>query len=247
MNGNENEFNFVKAFNRKIVSDLDPLKKELIMDLFNNVSETDEIRSWKNHYKQKSDVFIKIGVVTKRISIKLGARNSVHLEHIDSFISFLKDNHVPQRAINIFLGYLYADGTINNTGLHRISAEEYRNSHKRDLIYLNKCFSDPQLIIKVANRFVIKGLVYNDNIDALVYGTPNDFLYIKQKDIFEIIFRNADLFILSPHFGPLVCQSMHRCLNRNEKYEYCRNYVQIKWYSLIDDIIQQKYISHLFL
>ena len=31
---------------------------------------------------------------------------------------------------------------------------------------------------------------------------------------------------------------MNRCLNYNQKYEYARHYIQIKWYHLSDAIIE---------
>ena len=42
----------------------------------------------------------------------------------------------------------------------------------------------------------------------------------------------------APHIGPLVCQPVQRCLNRNNKNEKYRHQYQIKWYSLYDDIIE---------
>ena len=39
------------------------------------------------------------------------------------------------------------------------------------------------------------------------------------------------------HFGPLTVQPLDRCLNRNKKYEYCREYIQVKWFSMYDDIV----------
>ena len=35
----------------------------------------------------------------------------------------------------------------------------------------------------------------------------------------------------------LFIQNWDKNLKRNEKYEYCREYIQVKWYSLFDDFI----------
>ena len=40
------------------------------------------------------------------------------------------------------------------------------------------------------------------------------------------------------HFGPLTVQPLDRCLNRNKKYESKRFSIQVKWYNLVDDIIE---------
>ena len=36
----------------------------------------------------------------------------------------------------------------------------------------------------------------------------------------------------------MVCQPKNRCLNYNTKYEKDRFCIQIKWYSIFDDIIE---------
>lgn len=46
--------------------------RELIDQLFISKTENSIIKSWKNHYKQKNDIFIKINDITKGISIKKG-------------------------------------------------------------------------------------------------------------------------------------------------------------------------------
>ena len=124
-NGFQNEFDFVKSFNNKRVCELNPIQQELVHSIFNNISDDDLIKSWKNHLDQKTDIFLKIDKAMKGISIKMGSRNSVHVEHIDSFISFLKEHKIPKKIINKYLKFHYADGSKNNTGLKRLSAEEY--------------------------------------------------------------------------------------------------------------------------
>ena len=46
------------------------------------------------------------------------------------------------------------------------------------------------------------------------------------------------------HFSNLFVQSQNRCLNFNPKYEKARYNVQIKWYSLFDDIIENLYYKN---
>ena len=103
---------------------------------------------------------------------------------------------------------------------------------------MNLWFNNEKILSSVCDRFLIRGLIYNDRIDALVYGTPNDFIWIKRDDIYKIIDIKKNNNCSAPHFGQLICQPLNRCLNRNPKYEYARDYVQIKWYSLFDDIIE---------
>ena len=237
--GYQNEFDFVMSFNNKKISELNPIQKELIFAIFNNISENDLIKSWKNHIDQKTDIFLKIGKAIKGISIKMGSRNSVHVEHIDTFISFLKEHKVPKKIINKYLRFHYADGSKNNTGLKRLSAEEYKVNHQKDIDKINKFFNDEKLIFDAIYRFILIGNNSNYSIDAIISGTPNDFLWLTKDEIINVLISNKS-YCSSPHFSNLICQPMNRCINKNPKYEKFRNYIQIKWYSMFDDIIIEK-------
>ena len=241
-----NEIAFVMAFNNKKIDELNPLLMDLVLYLFKreNISYDSVIKSWKNHFKQKTDVFIKIDGICKRISIKMGSRNSVHVENIESFVNFLEEENVSKHAISGFLKFHYGDGTCNNSGINRVSAEEYKKNKKSEIEYVNDCFSNKQLVLKMVNRFVLRGLVYSDHVDVIVSGTPDDFVWISERDIKRVILLNRFKYCSSPHFSSLVCQPLNRCINHNPKYEYGRNYVQIKWYSLFDDIIMNMYLNY---
>lgn len=52
---------FVTEINGRKIKELNPLCSGFINDLFENVSEDAIIKSWKNDYPHKADIFIKIG------------------------------------------------------------------------------------------------------------------------------------------------------------------------------------------
>ena len=116
MQGIQNEFDFVLYLNGKKIKELNPIMKDLVIDLYGNINEDSMIKCWRNHYRQKSDIFIKINDIMKGISIKEGNKNSVHVEPISSFIHFLIENNVPKNIIEEYLRYHYADGTTNGSG-----------------------------------------------------------------------------------------------------------------------------------
>ena len=58
INGFDNEYEFVKYLNGKRIMELNPMFEELIKYLFPNARGDSIIKSWRNHYKQKTDVFI---------------------------------------------------------------------------------------------------------------------------------------------------------------------------------------------
>lgn len=74
MNGYINEIYIVNYLNGKKVKDLNILYLEMIETLFKNINSKDRINAWKNPFLQETDVFIKIGNETKRISIKSGKK-----------------------------------------------------------------------------------------------------------------------------------------------------------------------------
>ena len=94
ISGFDNEYEFVKYLNNKKISQLNPMFRELIDALFEHANEDSIIKCWLNHFKEKSDIFIKINGIMKGISIKKGNKNSVHVERISDFINFLIENKV---------------------------------------------------------------------------------------------------------------------------------------------------------
>ena len=47
-----------------------------------------------------------------------------------------------------------------------------------------------------------------------------------------------DLYSSNVYLSSLTVQPMNRCLNRNKLYEDKRYFVQIKWYNIADEIIE---------
>ena len=111
IDGYINEYNFVLELNNKEVRELNPLLQEFVHSLFKNIKEDTLIKSWRNHYDQKSDIFLKVGNVMKGVSEKMGSRNSVHVESINEFKQFLLEHSIPENIINDYLKFHYADGT----------------------------------------------------------------------------------------------------------------------------------------
>src|SRR5699024_10050092 len=119
--------------NGKKVKNLNIMYLEMIESLFGNINLEDKILAWKNPFLQKTDLFIKINNETKRISVKSGIKNSIHVEPISEFIHFLIGNNIERKYIISYLKYHYADGTTNGSGLKRLSAEEYKKENQREI------------------------------------------------------------------------------------------------------------------
>lgn len=238
IDGINNEFEFVKYLNGKKILELNPMFRQLIDELFPFAKEESIIKSWRNHYNQKSDIFIKVNGIMKGISIKKGIKNSIHVERISDFVHFLIENKVNREIIIEYLKYHYADGSTNGRGLTRLSAEQYKECNQFSIDKINKSFNSEQLLKEAIDRFVIKGNNSEYYIDAIIYGEVDDFVWVTKNDIKDIILSKKDAYSTAVHFGPITCQPKNRCLNYNPKYEKDRFCIQIKWYNLFDDIIE---------
>lgn len=237
-NGYVNELDFVKSINNKSYQELDYMFQLFINDLFGEINHKTKIKCWKNIKAQKYDIIISLNNVIQRISIKKGVKNSVHAEPISEFIHFLIENKMPRKLIINFLKYHYADGTTNGTGTKRMNISEYKIEHQDEIDEINKFINQKHIIIKAIERFILKGRNSNDYIDAIIYGVPEDFIWIKKEDIYNILLLKRNLYSTSIHFSSLTYQPLNRCINRNSKYEKTRFISQIKWYNISDDIFE---------
>ena len=240
INGYENEYEFVQYLNGKRIKELNPLFRELIDELFPMEGEDTVIKSWRNHNKQKTDVFIKVNSIMKGISIKKGKKNSFHVERISDFINFLIENKIDKEIVIEYLKYHYADGSTNGTGSRRLSVEEYKKVNQSKIDKINIAMNYENILRNAIYRFVIKGKNSNYEIDALICGEVNDFTWITKEDIIQIALSKKDNYSTAVHFGPMTIQPKNRCLNYNPKYEKDRYCIQVKWYNLFDNIIEHK-------
>ncbi len=243
INGFDNEFAFVLELNNKVIKELTPLCRDLIETIFPNENENSIIKCWRNHLKQKTDILIKINNKIKGISIKKGIRNSVHVEPITEFINFLITNNISRDNIIEYLKFHYADGTTNGKGLKRVSTEEYKVKNQDKIDKINSEINNQKLLIKAIDRFILRGNNSVFSISALVYGEVNDFVFITKEDIINIILSKKDNYSSTVHFSVLTIQPKNRCLNYNSKYEKDRFCIQVKWYNLFDDIIENMYLK----
>lgn len=99
-------------------------------------------------------------------------------------------------------------------------------------------FNQEKLLLAAINRFVLKGNNSNYYVDAVIYGEVDYFLWILKKDVKKIIMDKKDDYSTSVHFGSITCQPLARNLSYNLGLEKRRFCVQLKWYNLCDNIIE---------
>lgn len=237
--GHKNEHDFVNALNGKKVCELDFLLQELVLFLFPSVKYNSVVYCYKNVEYEKGDICIKVGYRVKYISIKMGHKNSVHCESIKKFTKFLESLNISSSTINEILRYQYADGTIDGTGNYRQTTAEYKQTNFDSIQKINKEINNSEVLKESVNRFIIQGTQgHTHKVDLLIYGNPNDFFYLTPKEIYDYIQSKKDVDSSAIHFSCLTFQPLSRVLDYNEKMEYMRNWIQIKWYNLEDNIIE---------
>jgi len=118
-------------------------------------------------YHKKQISSLKLSISTKRISLKIGTRNSVHVDPISKFVGFLKQNSIQGKTIHEYLKYHYADGITNGRGSTRQSVEEYKRTHQLEIDRINQEINKEEIIIGAVNIFIIYGDNCSEPIDVL--------------------------------------------------------------------------------
>lgn len=235
MNGYNNEKKFVEKINNKFYKELDFNMQLFIETLLPSVKRCDIIKAYLSKEKIKCDFYIEINLKIYKISLKTGNKNSVHLESLTDFIRFLQEKiKLNNQLINFYLYYHFGDYTLDGSGKERISSYDCKNIYKKELIELNKILNKDENIKLAIKRFLFGSY----NIDYLICGTYDDFIWISKDNIKKLLLEKQNLNKLSPSFSSLIIQPLSRCLNNNKKQEKFRYFVQIKWYNLYDDIIE---------
>lgn len=233
--GYQNEIDFINEINNKKVKELNPLLYDLVKTLYPTIKDNEVITAKKYGRYAKTDIVITIRNKNKGLSIKMGYKNSVHVEHLNTFKRYLERKGITKNTIDKLYRYIYSDGTNNNTGEVRLSNAEYIEKYEEDIKELNIIFN--LLKSKLIDRFLIEtDINYRVKVDAIIHGTPNDFIWVTSDDVKNYL-ENEDIISTSLHTGKLYIQSWNKNIVRNTKYEHCRDYIQVKWFSMYDDLI----------
>ena len=232
-NGYLSEYVFINNINNRKYKETNILVQELLKELYPKIKDNDLIIAYKYGKYAKVDIVVCVRNIKKGISMKTGNNNSVHLEKIDKFCKCLQKYSFKESER--LRKYLYSDGTNNNTGENRYSAKEYQQMYPQDIEILNKELEKYKKIL--ITRFLIKTDVnYKVNVDAVVYGDINNFIWATKKEILEYL-NNKKVDSVGVHVSSLFFQSWDKNLKYNPLYEKCRDYIQIKWFSLFEDIL----------
>lgn len=242
--GIQNEYDFVELFNNKYLNELNRNSVEFLKELYNNEIDSDEkLIAWKNKMVQKADIFIKYKNIVKRISLKCGKDNSVHHEQIQEFEQFLKKLGISYNDINKYKSYHFGykkDDKGNIDFSKSLSSEEYKELYQNEIDDFNNSINKTKIIIEMIDRFIIRGRNSEYDIDALVCGTIDEYVWILKYDIYDLILSKKSLFFTSPHIACLTLGPKKRNLNRNSNNAKERYLVCARWNYIKEDIVTFK-------
>jgi len=125
-NGIINEKEIIDYINKNcFLKNMNENMKLFLKEIFIEDIENHKIRAYKFAENYKPDIIITANGISKYISIKNGECNSVHQEHIYSFIYFLETNNIPKEIAKKLLEFHFNDGTINGSGKVRKKAMNF--------------------------------------------------------------------------------------------------------------------------
>jgi len=238
--GYQNEYDFAELFNDKYYSELDEHAQKFILGLFGDVIDNEEkIKAWKNKMNQKTDIFIRYKNHIKNISLKCGHNNSIHAESIQDFKKYLEKLNIPYKVIDKYVSYHY--GYVKNEEgkadfSQQLSSEEYKKLYQNEIDVFNESINKTRIIVDMIDRFIIRGRNSDYDIDALISGTTDDYVWIMKYDLYDLILSKRCLDYTSPHVACMTIGPKKRCLfgdkNIKDKYLIC-----VRWNFIKEDII----------
>lgn len=242
--GYQNEYDFVELFHNKHLHELDDNSKKFICELFGDViNDNEPIKCWKNRMVQKADIFIRYGNHIKNISLKCGKSNSMHHEQVQEFKRYLGNLGIPYKVIDKYMDYHYGYAKDSNGKYDYskvLSADEYKTIYQDEIDIFNNAINKTRIIVDMIDRFIIRGRNSDYDIDALVCGTVNDYVWIMKYDLYDLILSKRALDYTSPHIACMTIGPKKRNLNGDSKNYKDRYLVCVRWNFIRESIIEFK-------
>ena len=167
----------------------------------------------------------------------------MHHEQIQEFKMYLEKLGIQYNTIDKYVSYHYGyakdkEGKINFS--QSLSSEEYKKIYQSEIDIFNNCINKTRIIVDMIDRFIVRGRNSDYDIDALVCGTTNHYVWIMKHDIYDLILSKRCLDYTSPHIACMTIGPKKRNLNHDSKYAKERYIVCIRWNFIKESIIDFK-------
>ena len=93
----------------------------------------------------------------------------------------------------------------------------------------NKSINKTKIIVDMIDRFIIRGRNAAYDIDALICGIINNYVWIMKYDLYDLILSKRCNDYSSPHIACLTIGPKKRNLDRNSKNAHERYIVAVRW------------------
>lgn len=230
--GFKNEEDFKNLLDHKKIHELPENMQQLLKLLFQEISMESFVYCWRSKYLEKADIKVKIGDVIKGISIKSGQQCSMHQEHKSIFYKFLLKIGIDNNIVSLFDDFMI--GEINSK---KVNSKTYIMENSEKITKVRNAFNDYYIKINLIIRFLFQGTeIQNYDCDAIVYGTPTNFIWATKNEILKYLieYRNFDNQYIT--ISALNIKCYDRNLRNNPLKRINQEKIQIKWYSLKEDL-----------
>jgi len=236
-NGKKLELDFVLNLNNHYYYELNLNLQRFIKFAFKDFDCTNKIYCKKLSNKQKADICVSIGDEVKYVSLKSGSQNSVHVEKVNDFIKFLATDGIEESIFCFLLLYHYGDDSLNGDGKVRYSAEECKIKYKTQILQFNRYINNSKYLTKIIERFLLIGTnLSNKYVDLIYYGDIDIGIWCTSKELLNFCINHKSLYMNVPQFSVFTYQNWCRNITLSKKSESHRNYMQVKWFSILSDI-----------
>lgn len=230
--GFKNEKDFAKVLDKKEFKQLKANFQDLLKAIFKDIKEEDIVECWTSRYFEKADIKIKVNKEVKGISIKTGKYCSMHQENIESLNPFLRKIGVEERIIKKLKDFL-----IGKVQEQRVDEVTYIFHNYNDIKEIKETLNNYYIKLNLILRFLFQGTEKQKyGCDAIIHGTPEDFIWATKEEILEYLLNYKKDHEIYLKFSTLNLKSYDRNLRNDEKRKVKQNDIQIKWYSIKNDL-----------
>ena len=151
--------------------------------------------------------------------------------------------NIPYNIIDKYISYHYGykrkdDGSIDFSKV--LSADEYKELYQSEIDIFNNYVNKTRIIIDMIDRFLIRGRYSEYEVDALISGTVNDYVWILKDDLYDLILSKKNSKYTSPHIACITIGPKKRNIYSKEENKNDRYIVCARWNFIRDSIDEFK-------
>lgn len=122
-----------------------------------------------------------------------------------------------------------------------LSANEYKKIYQGEIDIFNYQINKTRIIVDMIDRFIVRGRNSDYDIDALICGTIDNFVWIMKYDLYDLILSKRCLDFTSPHIAYMTISPKKRIINGDSKNIRDRYLVCVRWNFIKESIIEFKH------